>query len=95
MRGSANRSFGIEVASLTGLPDTVVARAKELLKRLEMSDLHKETVATAGQQISLFVPEGKTHEIVRILQELDINETSPRAALDILIDLKEKATVNE
>ena len=95
MRGSANRSFGIEVASLTGLPDTVVARAKELLKRLEMSDLHKETVATAGQQISLFAPEGKTHEIVRILQELDINETSPRAALDILIDLKEKATVNE
>ena len=94
MRGSANRSFGIEVASLAGLPNSVVLRAKEILKRLETSDLRKASLSTAdNQQISLFVPEGKTHEIVKILKEIDVDNITPRTALDILTDLKEKADV--
>lgn len=94
MRGSANRSFGIEVASLAGLPEVVVKRAKEILKRLEISDFRSESLATSsGKQISLFMPEGKSHEIVKILKELDLDYVTPRAALDILTDLKEKATV--
>lgn len=90
MRGSANRSFGIEVASLAGLPDDVVKRAKEILKHLEASDL-RDMAPSAGKQISLFATEGKTQEIVKILNELDVDNISPRAALDILTDLKEKA----
>lgn len=92
LRGSANRSFGIEVAGLAGLPNDVVKRAKEILKRLETSDLRKDSLQTAGKQISLFVPEGNAHEITKILRELDLDDVTPRAALDILIDLKEKAT---
>ena len=91
MRGSANRSFGIEVASLAGLPEIVVKRAKEILKRLEASDLRSETLSDGGKQISLFAPDGKTHEITKILSELDLDYVTPRAALDILTDLKEKA----
>ena len=93
MRGSANRSFGIEVASLAGLPEEVVKRAKEILKRLETSDLRTETAATLSKQISLFAPDGKQHEVTKILRELDIDNITPRTALDILSDLKEKATL--
>ena len=39
LRGSANRSFGIEVASLAGLPDNIIVKAKEILKKLEKSDI--------------------------------------------------------
>ena len=91
MRGSANRSFGIEVAGLSGLPDKVVGRAKEILKKLETSNLKNDAMAGTGKQMSLFVPEGKTHEIAKILRELDVDNITPRGALDILIDLKEKA----
>ena len=94
MRGSANRSFGIEVASLSGLPNQIVNRAKEVLKQLENSELQNESTSS-GKQISLFVPDGKTHEIVKILRELDTDNITPRTALDILNDLKEKATINE
>ena len=92
MRGSANRSFGIEVAGLSGLPDKVVYRAKEILKKLETSDLRNSAMSQPNnRQMSLFVPEGKSHEITKILRELDVDNVTPRGALDILIDLKEKA----
>ena len=51
MRGSANRSFGIEVAALAGVPGEVTARAKVILKRLEKNDLAKngEAMITSGE----------------------------------------------
>lgn len=95
MRGSANRSFGIEVASLAGLPSEVVIRAKELLKRLETTDLQKESQNATGKQLSLFATENKSREVEKILRELDTDNITPRAALDILIDLKEKVESND
>lgn len=90
MRGSANRSFGIEVAGLAGLPEEIVHRAKNILKQLETSDLQRESLAT-GKQISLFTPDNKMFEIEKILRETDTDNITPRTALDILIDIKEKA----
>lgn len=93
MRGSANRSFGIEVAGLAGLPQDVLHRAKELLKQLEASDIGRKTQMSSGQQLSIFnVPE--SNEIMRILRDLDTDMLTPRNALDILYDLKEKAEKN-
>lgn len=93
MRGSANRSFGIEVAGLAGLPQDVLHRAKELLKQLEASDIGRKTQMSSGQQLSIFnVPEA--NEIMRILRDLDTDMLTPRNALDILYDLKEKAEKN-
>lgn len=90
MRGSANRSFGIEVAGLAGLPNLVLLRAKELLRQLEASDLGRKTQMSSGQQISIFnVPQ--SNEIMRILCDLDLDMLTPRNAFDILCDLKEKA----
>lgn len=93
MRGSANRSFGIEVASLAGLPDNVVKRAKELLKGLEKNDIARKSQMATNQQISMF-GNTKLTEIKKILQELDMDNVSPRAALDILTDLKEKVELD-
>lgn len=89
MRGSANKSFGIEVSALAGLPDSVLDRAKQLLAQLVNADIaHK---ANDVRQLSLFDNVSRHDEVIRILKELDINEITPRAALDILSDLKEKS----
>ncbi|MCL2675981.1 MAG: DNA mismatch repair protein MutS [Firmicutes bacterium] len=96
LRGSANKSFGIEVAGLAGLPAAVIMRAKELLNKLEKIDLAKQTkidlAKVAGEQMSLFATDAQ-NEIVSILSELDLDSVSPRHALDILCDLKEKIKV--
>ena len=88
MRGSANKSFGIEVSALAGLPQSVLERAKQLLAQLVNADIaHK---ANDVRQLSLFDNVSRYDEIIRIIKELDINEITPRTALDILSDLKEK-----
>lgn len=91
MRGSANRSFGIEVAQLAGLPDSIIKKSKEILKKLENSDIAKREKenATNNYQLSIFST-GKQTEVAKILRELDIDSITPRSALDILADLKEK-----
>jgi len=90
LRGCANRSFGIEVASLAGLPSSIVARAKELLIQLEGADIGRQAKMASNHQISIF-NSGASNEIQAILKELDVDSISPRHALEILSDLKEKA----
>ncbi len=88
-RGGANRSFGIEVAALAGVPKEVTNRAKGILKALEKND-----IARGKLQIELAEEEEKTEreltEVERILAETDINTLSPMQALLLLGDLKEK-----
>lgn len=93
LRGSVNRSFGIEVAGLSGLPAPVIARAKELLKQLEKLNIARQQ-SSPYRQVSMFNAD-KSGEIMKILCELNPDEISPRAAYDILIDLKEKAEVEQ
>ena len=88
MRGSANKSFGIEVSALAGLPPSVLDRAKQLLSRLVNADIaHK---ASETRQISMFDNAMQYDEVIRILKDTDINNITPRHALDIICDLKEK-----
>ena len=94
MRGSANRSFGIEVASIAGLPQNVVRRAKELLANLEKNDIARKSQTSNTLQLSMF-GNSKLGEIRKILKELDMDNVTPRAAFDILSDLKEKVTIDE
>ena len=87
VRGGASRSFGIEVASLAGVPKDVTARAKSILKVLEKQE---------GGRIGSFTDEEEdvvdvgASEIKRMLEETDINTLSPMQALMLLADLKEK-----
>ena len=75
MRGSATKSYGIEVASLAGLPNEIIERAKDLIK-----DLESEKIAQSNQN-------SKDSELVNILKEIDINKISPLVAFDTLAHL--------
>ena len=84
MRGGANRSFGIEVASLAGVPSAVTDRAKVILKSVESGDLTLSRAFEDEEQVK------QESEIERILKELDLNNMSPMQAFMILGDLKDK-----
>ncbi len=88
MRGSANKSFGIEVAALAGIPHEVIERAKVILSQLVNADIANK--ANDSRQLSLFDNVNKHSEVIKILHELKIDDITPRNALDILNDLKEK-----
>ena len=86
MRGGANRSFGIEVASLAGVPSAVTDRAKKILKSIESGDREfKRTTDSAEEEI-----EKPVSEIEKILSEVDMNTVSPMQAFLLLGDLVEK-----
>ncbi len=87
-RGGANRSFGIEVASLAGVPKEVTARAKNILKALEASDIARGKV-----QLDIAEEEEETRqytEVEKILLDTDLNTLSPMQAFMLLNDLKDK-----
>lgn len=88
-RGGANKSFGIEVASLAGVPKEVTTRAKSILKMLEKNDLAKGKLQTEYVEEEV-VKERQLSEVERILSELDLNTMSPMQAFMLLGDLKEK-----
>lgn len=83
MRGGANRSFGIEVASLAGVPADVTERAKVILKHIENGDRVFEKPIEEGGQKQL-------SEVERILSEIDMDSVSPMQAFLMLGDLVEK-----
>ena len=93
LKGMADKSYGIHVASLAGLPKCVVARANSLLKNLENTK-HMKVVKPAppppGSQMLLFQTTKKTPNISKELIDLDINELTPIQALQKLADWKDK-----
>lgn len=97
VKGGADQSFGIEVAKLAGVPDSVVKRAKVILKELEANstpiEFTAENVSEDDEQSDIqynFTAQG-TDEILEILKATDINSITPMEALQILFDLKQKA----
>ena len=88
-RGGANRSFGIEVASLAGVPKEVTTRAKSILKALEKNDIARGKLQT--ETVEEEVQEEKTlTEVEKIISEIDLNTMSPMQAFMLLGDLKDK-----
>ncbi len=93
--GRSDRSYGIQVARLAGLPQAVVTRAKEILGGLERDELFRGGRPTLSgapgdletEQLGLFTA-GSDDEITRRLKALDIDDTTPRQALELLSELK-------
>ena len=75
MRGSATKSYGVEVASLAGLPNEIIVRSKELI-----SEFENEKMSTTSNE--------KDSEIINILKEVDMNKLTPLAAFDVVNHLK-------
>ena len=92
MRGSANKSFGIEVAALAGVPKVVTDRAKVILKRLEKNDLTRTMLPQNTKDTETV--EEKTEkpfsDAEEILLSTDINSLTPIAAFKLVMELKDK-----
>lgn len=86
LRGGASRSFGVEVASLAGIPEEVIVRAKKILKSLERSDLNGVPAPEEQEE----VVSAEELSIKKELQEIDVNTLTPMQALRLLFDWKEK-----
>jgi DNA mismatch repair protein MutS len=89
--GPADRSYGVQVAKLAGVPPAVVARARQVLDRLESESASREDLADlplfAAAAPTLPAPAGPT-EVEHALSTLDLDGMSPREAMDALYRLK-------
>ena len=85
-RGSANRSFGIEVAKLAGLPEELISRAKQVLVERE-SD--KPAVAVSSQELKIDT-NANVAEVINVLKEMDMDTISPIMAFGTLQNLVDK-----
>ena len=97
--GPADRSYGIAVAKLAGLPPQVVARASSVLAKLEKGRAETGGLAAGLGDLPLFsaaidAAEAKVDALREKLTDLDIDALSPRAALDLLYELKRAAGEN-
>ncbi len=98
--GSADKSYGIYVARLAGLPREVIERAGEVLKNLEAQEYdltgkprlaqgeHRPEAADGSGQLALFTPAAEV--VASILGDLDLDEMTPLAALNLLHSLKSR-----
>jgi DNA mismatch repair protein MutS len=91
--GSADKSYGIEVARLAGLPNPVIRRAREILKRHEESEdklteqLSPGAVPPSPQQVSFAAIDEK---VLESLREADVNALTPLEALNLLAALQKQ-----
>jgi DNA mismatch repair protein MutS len=107
--GRSDRSYGIQVARLAGLPSGVVARAKEILRGLERDELSRAGRPTLSgvpgdpetRQLGLFArpagevppdrdsaPSPRDDEVSRRLRSVDVDNTTPRQALELIAELQ-------
>ncbi|MGR9115019.1 MAG: DNA mismatch repair protein MutS [Gammaproteobacteria bacterium] len=85
--GPANQSYGLQVASLAGVPATVIDKAKNKLQHLENNAYLEQQTETGNIQLDLFTAK-ECHPAVCLIEEVDPDNLSPRQALDMLYRLK-------
>jgi len=95
-RGPADRSYGLAVARLAGLPAAVLARAKDVLARLEEGKAKTGGIAVGLDDLPLFaamadIKEEKKDALRDALHAIDADALSPREALDAIYRLKQLA----
>jgi DNA mismatch repair protein MutS len=95
--GRSDRSYGIQVARLAGLPAPVVARAREILEALERDELSRGgrpslsagSPASASAQLGLFhAPAAEDHTVIKRLRAIDPDRLTPLEALQLVAELK-------
>ena len=96
--GGADKSFGIHVARLAGLPKAVLHRAREISARIEVNHGRQQSIGanilekqlqTQGMQVQMF--DTGQSALLEELQNLDVNAMTPMDALQLLYNLKERA----
>ncbi len=90
--GGSDRSYGIHVAQLAGIPRPVTERAREILQVLESENTAATEIIETGkasQQANLFGWKQEEHPVVAELQKTDVNALSPLEALNRIAKWKE------
>ncbi|HEX6925249.1 MAG TPA: DNA mismatch repair protein MutS [Longimicrobiaceae bacterium] len=87
--GGADRSYGVEVARLAGLPVEVIGRARTLLRELEGGMANGSTRPAADVQLPLF--EAQDHPVLERLRGVDVNRLTPIEAIVLLAELSAQA----
>ncbi|PSJ42257.1 DNA mismatch repair protein MutS [Allosphingosinicella deserti] len=92
-RGPADRSYGLAVAKLAGLPGPVLARAKSVLAKLEAGRAATGGIAAGLDDLPLFAAAAQAEEesvdpVHAALDDIDVDALSPREALDLIYRLK-------
>jgi DNA mismatch repair protein MutS len=100
VEGGASRSYGIEVARIAGVPQSVIGRAKEILRNLEKGEFDeigmpriargKSASPKGNRQLSLFVDTDDA--VLQELRALDLSSMTPLEALNKLNELKQKVS---
>jgi DNA mismatch repair protein MutS len=85
--GPANQSYGLQVASLAGVPRSVIDKAKTKLRHLEDHAYNEQQTATGVNQLDLFSSK-ECHPVVTLLEDIKPDDLSPRQALELLYRLK-------
>ena len=85
--GAADRSYGVEVAKLAGLPDKVVSRARTILKELESGAVQQVQVLQQDDQVSLMDMDAIT--IRDKLDKITVETLTPIEAMNVLYELKQ------
>ncbi|PKG83417.1 DNA mismatch repair protein MutS [Colwellia sp. 75C3] len=90
--GAASKSFGLQVAQLAGVPKMVIKRAKQKLSELEQQQTPTllSTTAAPSDAFEQLTFASNEHPALTTLIDTDVNELSPRQALDLLFALKEQ-----
>ena len=92
--GAANKSYGIDVARLAGVPQRVIARAREVLRAHERAERHELSTdlalpdATQPMQLTMFTP--LSQRIVDRLEDTDVDSLTPLQALNLLQELQDE-----
>jgi len=91
--GAADRSYGIEVAKLAGLPNEVVERAREVLVQHEFAEQQATAHLSPGAsppaaQLTIFTP--LSQPVLEKLRDVDLNRLTPLEALNLLAELKKE-----
>ena len=90
VKGSADDSYGIEVAKLAGVPKDVTRRAREILEALETTGIVREKSATPSREEDLMISfeDMKDNEVAERLRNTDINTLTPLEAINLIYELK-------
>ena len=96
--GGADHSYGVAVASLAGLPASLISRARQIMARLEVDGQQRGSIGQSildkrknggDRQVSLL--DSPAMELVEEIQKIDVMSMSPIDALNKLFELNEKA----
>ncbi|MBC8102663.1 MAG: DNA mismatch repair protein MutS, partial [Cytophagales bacterium] len=99
--GGTDKSYGVQVARMAGLPPEVIARAQEVLADLEREGRSKRDTLGSGQGAAAITPkagrlqmtlfEGEVHPVLEQMRRLDLSTLSPIEALNLLYQLQKEA----